>query len=130
MPKHTRIPIRPDAKKRYDCGACPGYCCTYKLIPVTERDVQRLARHFGISDGAAEERFTRIVAGDIGMRHKKDHVYASTCIMFDREKRCCTVYESRPQVCREYPVGRRCGYYDFLKFERDMQADDAFIPDA
>ena len=130
MPKRSTIPIKADGKLRYDCGQCPGYCCTYKLIPVTERDVARLARHFGINETTAELRFTRIVAGEIGMRHKKDHVYASTCMMLDRDKRRCTVYEARPQVCRDYPVGRRCGYYDFLKFERDMQADDSYVPDA
>jgi uncharacterized protein len=40
------------------------------------------------------------------------------------------VYEARPTVCREYPNGKRCGYYDFLKFERKHQDDPDFIPSA
>jgi hypothetical protein len=26
-----------------------------------------------------------------------------------------------------YPDGKRCGYYDFLKFEREQQGDPEFI---
>ena len=61
------------------------------------------------------------------LRHKKDHVFASTCMLFDQEKRRCTVYEARPGVCRKYPDSPRCGYYDFLIFEREQQGDPDFI---
>jgi hypothetical protein len=30
-------------------------------------------------------------------------------------------------VCREYPDSPRCGYYEFLKFERAQQDDPKFI---
>jgi hypothetical protein len=40
------------------------------------------------------------------------------------------VYEARPNVCRKYPYGNKCGYYEFLKFEREHQADDEFVPSA
>jgi hypothetical protein len=33
-------------------------------------------------------------------------------------------------VCRKYPYGNKCGYYDFLKFEREHQDDEEFIPSA
>ena len=46
---------------------------------------------------------------------------------FDQDKRRCTVYESRPGVCREYPDSPRCGYYEFLEFERAHQDDPEFI---
>jgi uncharacterized protein len=122
------IAIKPT--ERYSCSECPGYCCSYGLIPVTDRDLSRLAGHFGISEAAAEVRFTKIIDGEVGMRHRKDRVYSSICMMFNQEKRCCSIYEARPAICRTYPGGRRCGYYDFLKFERGMQGDDAFVPDA
>ena len=38
-----------------------------------------------------------------------------------------TVYEARPHTCRDYPYGKSCGYYQFLKFERDLQDDGKFI---
>ena len=40
------------------------------------------------------------------------------------------IYEARPDVCREFPNGKKCGYYDFLKFERKHQDDEDFIPSA
>jgi hypothetical protein len=33
-------------------------------------------------------------------------------------------------VCRQYPYLNKCGYYEFLKFEREQQGDDEFIPAA
>ena len=53
--------------------------------------------------------------------------FKKICILFDTRKRQCTVYESRPGVCRDYPVAKSCGYYDFLAFERDQQEDPKFI---
>ena len=61
------------------------------------------------------------------MRRKKDTVYGRICRFFDTEKRCCTVYKARPSVCRSFPGAGRCGYYDFLAFERRAQEDDEFI---
>jgi hypothetical protein len=30
----------------------------------------------------------------------------------------------RPGVWRKFPESPRCGYYEFLKFEREQQGDD------
>jgi Fe-S-cluster containining protein len=114
-------------KARYDCARCPGYCCSYELIEVTERDVARLARHFGLRVADAWRRFTKLDSGRRVLRHRRDHVYRSTCRFFDQQQRRCTVYEARPAVCRQYPE-TRCGYYDFLRFEREQQGDDEFVP--
>jgi len=40
------------------------------------------------------------------------------------------VYEARPAVCREYPDGIRCGYFEFLMFEREHQDDPDLVIDA
>ncbi|MCX7893612.1 MAG: YkgJ family cysteine cluster protein [Burkholderiales bacterium] len=120
----------PAPKRKYDCTKCPGYCCSYDWIEVTARDVARLARHFGVAEAVARERFTKLV--DDGkrrvLRHKQDHVFKTTCMFFDQDERRCTIYAARPGVCREYPVTARCGYYDFLLWERDQQGDEEFIP--
>jgi len=63
-------------------------------------------------------------------RHQRDHIYKSICRFFDTDERRCTVYEARPNVCRRYPYGNVCGYYNFLKFEREHQGDEEFIPSA
>ena len=122
------------SKPRYDCSKCPGYCCSYSRIAVTDFDIERLARHFGIGTAAARRRFTyRYKTRELDeqlLRHRKDHVYASTCRFFDQDKRRCTVYEARPSVCRSYPEDKVCGYWQFLKFEREQQGDDEFVPSA
>jgi len=119
---------------RYDCSQCPGYCCSYPRIEVKQKDVERLARHFGIGVSEAQRRFTRIYRSAEGneriLKHHKDTVYATICRFFDRDARRCTIYKARPSVCREYPDGPKCGYYDFLKFERKHQGDPDFIPSA
>jgi Fe-S-cluster containining protein len=61
------------------------------------------------------------------LRVRKDTVFKLACTFLDRETRRCTVYEARPAICRDFPGGSRCGYYDFLKFERYHQDDPQFI---
>jgi hypothetical protein len=90
--------------------------------------VERLAKHFGLTFKVARAKFTKVAHGrKYAMRRKKDTVYGRVCRFFDTEKRCCTVYKARPAVCRSFPGAGRCGYYDFLAFERRAQEDDEFI---
>ncbi len=119
------IPVRAS----YDCEKCPGYCCSYPEIEVTARDIERLAKRFDLTYRDAEERFTKLHPTEKVplLRHKKDRVFDTVCMFLDQKKRRCTVYESRPGVCREYPDSPRCGYYEFLKFERTHQDDPDFI---
>jgi Fe-S-cluster containining protein len=128
MPKST------PEKIKYDCSRCPGYCCSYPRIEVRDKDLARLARHFGVSLEEAEKRFTRRYRDEDDderiLRHRKDEIYGSICRFFDTDERRCTVYDARPAVCRQYPNGRKCGYYDFLRFERKHQDDPDFIPSA
>jgi Fe-S-cluster containining protein len=121
-------------KPRYNCLNCPGYCCSHSRIAVSEYDIARLARHFAISPNEAKRRFTyHYRTQDVDeqiLRHQRDHIYKSVCRFFDTDERRCTIYQARPNVCRKYPYGKMCGYYDFLRFEREHQGDDEFIPSA
>jgi Fe-S-cluster containining protein len=111
----------------YNCAKCPGYCCSYPLIQLTKRDVERLARHFGLSFEEAREKFTKVETGaKYAMRRKADGHFGRICRFFDTQARKCTVYEARPAICRSYPGGR-CGYYDFLAAERNSQNDPDLI---
>ena len=125
MKKPFPVPVR----VQYSCNKCPAYCCTYSEIEVTRRDIERLARHFDLSYARAEERFTKVDAkkGVRILRHKKDKVFDSACMMLDQKTRRCTVYDARPGVCRKYPDSQRCGYYDFLRFERTQQGDETLV---
>ena len=113
---------------RYDCSKCPAYCCTYPKIDVSERDIARLASHFSLTPEEATARFTKVYEGERVLRHKKDTIFKTACTFLDLETRRCTVYDSRPKTCRSYPEDLRCGYYEFLKWERERQDDPEFIP--
>jgi len=121
-------------KDRFDCSTCPGYCCSHPRIAVSDFDIARLAKHFDLSVAQARDKFTYPYvtkdADEVILRHKKDHVYKTICRFFDTDERRCTIYAARPNVCRKYPYGNKCGYYDFLKFEREHQDDQEFIPSA
>ena len=117
-----------DAASRYNCAKCPGYCCSYPVINVSKYDLERLAKHFNLAPEEAERLFTKSAHGYKRiMRRKKDPHFGMTCRFFDIEKRRCTIYEARPAICRSYPGTVRCGYYDFLAFERRAQNDPAFV---
>jgi len=115
-------------KSKFDCEQCPGWCCSYAVIPVNDKDLARLAKHFGLSLEQAAARYTKRIAGERGLRHRTDTVYKSMCMLFDQENRRCGAYNARPEICRTYPSGPRCGYYEFLMFERDQHDDPDFVP--
>jgi len=112
----------------YNCLKCPGYCCSYPLIALNKRDVERLARHFDLSFEEARRKFTKVDGDEpYAMRRKADEHYGKICRFFDTEKRCCTVYTARPTICRQYPGDNHCGYFEFLKHERLAQEDPEHV---
>jgi uncharacterized protein len=116
------------ARKKYDCSKCPGYCCSYPVIEVKDRDAERIAKFFGVTPAAAEKKYFKAAHGyKRVLRRKTDEHFGKICQFFDQEKRCCGIYEARPSICRTFPGEGRCGYYDFLTFERSGQEDETFI---
>lgn len=122
-------PKGPTIKTSYDCLKCPAYCCSYEHIPTTKDDIKRLAKHFGLKAEDARKKFTK--KGDDEsprvLRHKADEHFGTICRFLDSETRGCTIYEARPEICRDFPSQKRCGYYDFLSFERETQEDEEWI---
>jgi Fe-S-cluster containining protein len=113
---------------KYDCMKCPGYCCSYPAIVVTKRDLDRMAKYFGLSAAETEKKYCRSAYGlKRIMKRKKDKHFNKICQFFDTKARRCTIYQARPTACREYPGESNCGYYDFLKFERAAQNDPEYI---
>jgi uncharacterized protein len=117
-------------RPQFNCSKCPAHCCSYDHIEVTDRDLERLARHFELSTALAERRFTKRVpgAGTRVLRHQKDEIFGTACRFLDLESRQCTIYGARPTICRSYPGTTRCGFYDFLCAERRSQEDPDYVP--
>ncbi len=113
----------------FDCSKCPAYCCSiYERVVVTKRDINRLAKYFGVSVETATRRYTKLYNDERVLRRKKDVIFEETCQFLNQETRGCGIYHARPAVCREYPDRSRCAYYDVLQFERKQQDDPNVIP--
>jgi len=116
---------------KYDCLDCVAYCCSiYELVEVFDADIQRLADHFDLDVEEARRRFTRMAEGRRVLKRRKDTIFPNRCALLDPVTRRCTVYEARPDTCRNYVSGDRdrCVYYDVLQFERKQQGDRDYIP--
>lgn len=122
--------IKDDQPRTYfDCNKCPAFCCSiYERVQVTKRDITRLAKHFGVTFETARRRFTKNWEDERVLKKVEDKLFPETCVFLDQEKRGCTIYHARPNVCREYPDRTRCAYYDVLQFERRQQQDDTVLP--
>ncbi len=118
-----------DTPPAYDCGICPGYCCSYDEILLSDADVTRLCAQLGLSVDDLIRRYTKYgmyhgsARYPLMMKHKPDPHFRTICIFFDSDARRCGIYEARPETCRNYPHGAVCGYFEFLRFERQLQGD-------
>ena len=96
------------ARGRAFCNFCPGYCC-YRLPGATllldAADINRLARHFGLSDGEVRHRY---LEGRNTFKTRRD----GSCILLANDRLCkrCTVHLARPRQCCEFPDDKPCPY--------------------
>ncbi len=112
----------------YDCEKCPAFCCgVYPRVRVEDSDVERMAMHYELTFAEAEKRFTKTVAGERLLRRKRDHLLGETCKFLVADKRGCTIYAARPEVCRIFPAKPRCAYYDLWQFEQEQQSNRGLI---
>jgi Fe-S-cluster containining protein len=124
MPKVPST-VRP----KYDCSNCVAICCSvYERVGVSDSDLQRLADYSGLSLEGASRRFTKLYNGERVLRRKADHLLGEACRFLDLTTRRCTIYEGRPDACRDWPHGNsRCVYYDMLQFERKLQGTEDVV---
>lgn len=81
--------------ERTDCLSCANCCKTTGPL-VTDKDVQRLAKHFRMKEQAFIETYLRI-------DEDNDFVVNSLPCPFLGADNYCSVYEVRPKACREFP---------------------------
>lgn len=82
-----------EVEPHIDCTTC-GNCCKEMGVAVEPEEIERLAKHMGIS---AEEFENRHVAVDEGEKYMPE----TPCPFLGGT--LCTIYEDRPKVCREFP---------------------------
>lgn len=78
-----------------DCLACANCCKTTSPI-FYQTDIERVAKALRIKPGDFIEQYLRI-------DEDRDYVLKSSPCPFLGTDNYCSVYESRPKACREYP---------------------------
>lgn len=88
--------------RQIDCTAC-AHCCRTLQVVVDGEDVRRLAARLGLTPRQFSRRYVRV--GQDGARH----LAATPCPLLGADNRC-SVYEDRPQACRDFPYLHAGGF--------------------
>ncbi|MFM7079559.1 MAG: YkgJ family cysteine cluster protein [Bacteroidota bacterium] len=92
---HELVELHDQVFEKMDCLTCANCCKT--ISPVfKDRDISRLADHFGVRPGMVVEKYLRL--DDDG-----EYVPQTIPCPFIGEGNRCTVYDQRPHACRSYP---------------------------
>jgi Fe-S-cluster containining protein len=99
--------LHDEAFEKIDCLACANCCKTTSPI-FYERDIERLAKHLRMRPAKFIEKYLHVDADN-------DYVLNEAPCAFLGLDNYCSVYESRPLACREYPHTNRKRMYQILK---------------
>ena len=78
-----------------DCLKCANCCKTTSPI-FRDADIEKLAKHFRLKASEFVDKY-------LHLDHENDYVLNSSPCPFLGDDLYCSVYESRPKACREYP---------------------------
>jgi hypothetical protein len=95
-----------EAFESIDCLSCANCCKTTSPI-FTQRDIERLAKHFKIKTAQFIEQY-------LHLDEDNDYVLNQAPCPFLDNDNYCLVYEDRPNACREYPHTNRKKMYQIL----------------
>ncbi len=95
-----------DMFAEFDCLNCAN-CCKTLGPRLTEKDIERLAKHLKIKSADFIQKFILI-------DEDQDFVFRDNPCPFLLENNYCEVYENRPKACREYPHTDRKRFVQIL----------------
>ena len=77
------------------------------MLLLTAADINRLARHLGITDGEVRKRY---LENKYTFKVRDD----GSCIFQAQDKmvKRCTIHQARPDQCRRFPYGKPCPYLE------------------
>jgi Fe-S-cluster containining protein len=87
--------LHDEAFEKLDCLTCANCCKTTGPL-FTQKDIERLSSHFRTRPAEFIARFLRV-------DEDNDYVLQSVPCPFLGADNYCSVYEQRPNACREYP---------------------------
>jgi len=97
-PKHLdylMIELHAQEFERTDCLKCANCCKTTGPL-FTDKDIERIAKHFKLKPSEFMERYLRL-------DEDNDYVLQSVPCTFLGADNYCSIYEVRPKACREFP---------------------------
>lgn len=94
--------IASDVSGQIDCTTCANCCKTLQIV-VDNADIRRLAAIKGMSFREFSRKHVR-EAPD-----KTKHLASTPCMFLGADNRC-TIYEDRPQACRDFPYLHAGGF--------------------
>jgi uncharacterized protein len=83
-------------QEQIDCTQC-AECCRVATVQVSERDLERLARHLSIPPAQLLAEYTTESEEEGRILRRTE----AGCIFL--EGNTCTAYEARPDICRRFP---------------------------
>jgi Fe-S-cluster containining protein len=96
-----------EAFEKIDCLKCANCCKTTSPI-FSDKDVERISKHFGVKPG-------KFIEDYLHLDEDQDYVLNSAPCTFLGDDNYCTVYDARPNACREYPHTDRKKMRQILK---------------
>lgn len=87
--------IVPEVEKNIDCKQC-GNCCQHLQPGLSEEEISRFASLKNMSDNYFKNQFTSHEKGTM-----IQYMTARPCVFLDNK--ICSVYESRPYSCKDFP---------------------------
>ncbi|HPJ46929.1 MAG TPA: YkgJ family cysteine cluster protein [Tenuifilaceae bacterium] len=81
--------------EKFDCLACANCCRTISPI-ITYNDVERIAKALRLKPSVVVEKYLEVDSDG-------DYVFRSSPCPFILPDNYCSIYDSRPKACREYP---------------------------
>lgn len=98
---------------------CTGHCCRQFFLPVRPGELAERAAEENDSEirtvarmaiPIAREDWQELCVTDDCEAVEAQGGWMYTCKNFDTVAGNCTIYETRPNMCRDYPYGRACRY--------------------
>jgi len=89
-----------------DCLQCAN-CCTTTGPLLTDKDIQRVAKHLRLKEVDFVQMYVRI-------DEDNDQVFKSMPCPFLGADNYCSIYDHRPKACRDYPHTDRVKQHQLL----------------
>ncbi len=107
VPKNLDVVMQELHKEEFektDCLECANCCKTSSPI-FTEKDIQRISKHFRMKEAQFMEQFLE--------RDSDDFYVLRTvpCHFLNESDNSCSIYEVRPKACAEYPHTNRRKFF-------------------